>query len=55
MSNFLGKLIDFLFQLSPYDRDYNFKDHVVIIGGISEQQLNDLMHELSQNDIIYNE
>jgi hypothetical protein len=37
MSNFLGKLIEFLFKLSPYDTDYNFQDHVVIIGGVADE------------------
>lgn len=54
MSTFMGKLIDFLFQLSPYDREYLFKNHVVILGGIGEVQLNDFLHELSENDKIYN-
>lgn len=36
MSNFLGKLIDFVFKLSPYDTEYQFKNHIVIVGGISD-------------------
>lgn len=34
MSNFLGKIIEFVFILSPYDTEYNFKDHIVITGGV---------------------
>jgi hypothetical protein len=55
MSNFLGKVIDFLFKLSPYDTDYNFRDHIVIIGGIAEEQLIDFLDELTQNDKIHNQ
>ncbi len=32
MSNFLGKFIELLFLISPYDRAYGFNDHIVIIG-----------------------
>jgi len=35
MSNFLGKFIEHLFALSPYNKEYDFKDHVVVIGDIT--------------------
>jgi hypothetical protein len=38
MSNFLGKFIELLFLISPYDRAYIFSDHIVIIG-ISKDQV----------------
>lgn len=50
MSNFLGKFIEFLFQLSPYDRDYDFGDHVVVIGKITDEVLQDFIDELVEND-----
>lgn len=34
MSSFLGNLIAQIFSLSPYNREYDFKDHVIIIGYI---------------------
>ena len=37
LSNFLGKFVEYLFQLSPYDRDYDFSDHVVIVGKIADE------------------
>ena len=54
MSNFLGKFIEFLFQLSPYDRDYDFGDHVVIIGKITDEVLKDFIDELVENDKVQN-
>jgi hypothetical protein len=54
MSNFLGKFIEFLFQLSPYDRDYDFSDHVVIIGKVEEELLKDFLDELVENDKVQN-
>lgn len=54
MSNFLGKLIEFLFQLSPYDRDYDFGDHIVIIGKVTEELLQDFLDELVENDKVQN-
>ena len=50
MSNFLGKVIDFVFKLSPYDTEYTFKNHVVIVGGISDLQLIDFLEEVAKND-----
>ena len=55
MSNFLGKLIEFLFQLSPYDREYDFGDHVVIIGNLTDELLKDFLDELVENDKVQNE
>lgn len=54
MSNFLGKFIEFLFQLSPYDRDYDFSDHIVVIGSIKEEVLKDLLDEIVENDKVQN-
>jgi Ion channel len=48
MSNFLGHFIEHLFALSPYYKDYDFKDHVVVIGDISK----DFMEELIENDLV---
>lgn len=50
MSNFLGKLIEFLFQLSPFDREYQFSEHIVIIGELNDDKLKDFMDELVEND-----
>lgn len=46
MSNFLGKFIEFLFQMSPYIQNYDYIDHVVIIGRIGSDQLKDFLDEL---------
>ena len=51
MSNFLGKMVEFLFQLSPYDTAYDFQDHVVIIGQIGDDQLKEFLDELIQLDL----
>ena len=50
MSNFLGKMVENLYLLSPYDTSYNFKNHVVIIGEISDEQLKDFLDELVELD-----
>lgn len=36
MSNFLGKMVENLYLLSPYDTSYDFENHVVIIGEIGD-------------------
>ena len=54
MSSFLGKFIEFLFLLSPYDRNYDFTDHIVIIGKISADQLKAFLDELVENDMVQN-
>jgi hypothetical protein len=55
MSNFLGKFIEHLFALSPYSKEYDFKDHVVVIGEITNDQRRDFMEELIENDIVERE
>lgn len=52
MSNFLGNLIHQIFALSPYNREYDFKEHVVIVGFISEDQTFDFLEELIENDFV---
>lgn len=52
MSNFLGHFIEHLFALSPYYKDYDFKDHVVVIGDISNEKIKDFMEELIENDLV---
>ena len=46
MSNFLSKFIEHLYALSPYSKDYDFKDHVVVIGNISDDKRRDFLEEL---------
>jgi len=52
MSNFLGHFIEHLFALSPYNREYDFKDHVVVIGDITKDKIKDFMEELIENDLV---
>lgn len=52
MSNFLGNLIQQIFSLSPFNREYDFKDHVVVVGFISEDQTFDFLEELIENDFV---
>lgn len=52
MSNFLGRLIEHIFQLSPYNKYYDFKDHVVIIGNLPEEKVFNFLEEIIENDII---
>lgn len=50
MSNFIGKLVELMYELSPYAREVDFDDHVVIIGYISDDEFYDFMEELVEND-----
>ena len=52
MSNFLGKFIEHLFALSPYNKDYDFKDHVVVIGDMTNDKRRDFMEEMIENDMV---
>jgi hypothetical protein len=52
MSNFLGKFIEHLYALSPYNRRYDFKDHVIVIGILSEDKRRDFLEEIIENDIV---
>ena len=52
MSNFLGHFIEHLFALSPYNKEYDFKDHVIVIGNISTDKIKDFMEELVENDLV---
>lgn len=52
MSNFLGKFIEHIFQLSPFNQYYDFKDHVVIIGNLDEEKTRDLLEEIVETDLV---
>jgi hypothetical protein len=52
MSNYLADLIQKIYSLSPYNKDYDFKDHVVIIGMIEKKSLFEFLEELVENDLV---
>jgi hypothetical protein len=52
MSSFLGKFVEHLFALSPYSKEYDFKDHVVVIGNLTNDKRRDFMEELIENDLV---
>lgn len=46
MSNFLSKFIEHLYAISPYNKRYDFKDHVIVIGALSEDKRRDFLEEI---------
>ena len=52
MSNFLGTLIQQIFEISPHNKNYDFKDHVVVIGNLADEQLCNFLEELVENDVV---
>jgi hypothetical protein len=52
MSNYLSDLIKKIESLSPYNKDYDFKEHVVIVGPIEKDLLFEFLEELVECDLV---
>ena len=52
LSSFLGKMTEKMYELSPYIRNFYFKNHIVIIGEIPMSFLKFFIKELYQCDIL---
>lgn len=52
MTNYLSDLIQKIYSLSPYNKEYDFSNHVVVIGEIDKNQLYEFLEELVENDLV---
>ena len=52
LSNYIGKMTEHIYKLSPYIRNYSFKNHIVIIGDLPLSFLKYFLKELYQCDYL---
>lgn len=52
ISSFIGTMTEKMYELSPYIRDFYFKNHIVIIGNIPQSFCKYFLKELHQCDLL---
>lgn len=52
LSNYIGQLIEHIYKLSPYIKNFHYSNHIVIIGSLPFSFLKYFANELHQCDII---
>jgi hypothetical protein len=49
-TNLIGRLVEHIFMISPYRQNYDFKDHIVIIGNMQDEGILNFLEEIVEND-----
>lgn len=55
LSTFIGNITEKIKKISPFVKNYNFKNHVVIIGDLPFSFLQFFIKELRENDLVHRE